>query len=262
MTLGSWAGFFGTCWAQRTAPSRRGSWHSSRGCRLWWLKTSKSSFVQHINRFLPLLPVKCTPMSTQTRPHTRWHHRSMLLSESCESVLPAWSTNIIAVCTTVSLREGTGDRAGSAGRAFLTHISKGHQFLWVTALATPESHCLGRSQTKKLIRTTLGVKGYFSKMKEFFFSCLKWCLDLTQSTYFKPLILTEFLHEKFEAVGYLSEQAWEMGGTSTRWLKSEFPSFPKRYQIQPPHLVASRQDWDPNRGYSNTGNFNLSSNTF
>lgn len=169
MTLGSWAGFFGTHWAQRTAPSRRGSWHSSRRCRLWWLKTSKSSFVQHINRFLPLLPVKCTPMSTQTRPHTRWYHRSMLLSESCESVLPAWSTNIIAVFTTVSLREGTGDRAGSAGRAFLTHISKGHQFLWVTALATPESHCLGRSQTKKLIRTTLGVKGYFSKMKEFFF---------------------------------------------------------------------------------------------
>lgn len=156
MTLGLVLGLASSVAAEptkHTAHSRQGSWHSpggdSRGPSLWQPKTPKSSFCLRVNRFLPLLPVERTPLTGREGHRRSDSTGSMLLSESRESVLPARSTDIIAACTIVPLREETGDRAGSAGRAFLTPTGKGHQFLWVTSLVVPESHFLRRAQNKR-----------------------------------------------------------------------------------------------------------------
>lgn len=145
------------------------------------------------------------------------------------SIPPAWSTHM-----SVSLRKGQGTGPPCL-QGFPNTDKQRCQSPPVISLVAIQSHFKEDFGTKVLIRSSLGVKGYFSKKKKnqsIPASRLTWHLNPTGNTYFKPLTMTDFLNEELKAMGYLFEQAWEMGGDSARRLNSGFPSFPKMWQVQ------------------------------
>ena len=84
----------------------------------------------------------CPEAHTTEHPHTSGHHwEHGLLWKLCSCLsLQRDAHTCIAVCTTVSLKKGRGNRAGFARRAFLTQKRKGCQSPLVTFPVAIQSH--------------------------------------------------------------------------------------------------------------------------